>query len=81
MRTRTLTGTCSQTQTLTGEPNWQTGSLCIPVRASNKQTTNMLSPVDVVVLMHAVQLQFKATQQVLDHDPQVVVEDPGAKTG
>lgn len=41
----------------------------------------LLSPVDVVVFMHAVQLQFKATQQVLDHDPQVMIEDPGAKTG
>lgn len=38
-------------------------------------------PVDVVVFMHAVKLQFKATQQVLDHDPQIMVEDPGAKTG
>lgn len=57
-----------------------TGSLCqpdTPVRASNKLC--VLSPVDVVVLMHAVQLQFKATQQVLDHDPQVMVEDPGAE--
>lgn len=39
----------------------------------------MLSPVDVVILVHAIQLQFKATQQVLDHDPEVMVEDPGAK--
>lgn len=39
----------------------------------------MLSPVDVVVLVHAVQLQFEATKQVLDHDPQVVIQDPGAE--
>lgn len=26
-------------------------------------------PVDVIILMHAVKLQFKATQQILDHDP------------
>ena len=38
-------------------------------------------PVDVVVLVHAVELQFEATEQVLDHDPQVVVEDPCAQTG
>lgn len=37
------------------------------------------SPVDVVVLVHAVQLQFEATEQVLDHDPQVVIQDPGAE--
>lgn len=41
----------------------------------------MLLPVDVIVFVHAVKLQLKATQQVLDHNPQVVVEDPGAKTG
>lgn len=29
--------------------------------------------------MHAVQLQFKATEQVLDHDPQIMVEDPGTQ--
>lgn len=38
-------------------------------------------PVDVVVFMHAVKFQFKSTQQVLDHDPKVMVKDPGAKTG
>lgn len=43
------------------------------------QSKCVLSPVDVVVLMHAVQLQFEATQQVLDHDPKVMVEDPGAE--
>lgn len=38
-----------------------------------------VSPVDVVVLVHAVQLQFEAAEQVLDHDPQVVIQDPGAE--
>lgn len=50
----------------------------VPVIASNNLKC-ALSPVDVVVLMHAVQLQFKATQQVLDHDPKVMVEDPGTE--
>lgn len=38
-------------------------------------------PVDVIILVHAVELQLKATEQVLDHDAQVVIEDPGAQTG
>lgn len=37
-----------------------------------------LSPVDVVVLVHAVELQLKATEQVLDHNPQAVVENPSS---
>lgn len=37
-------------------------------------------PVDVIILMHAVELQLKAAEQVLDHDAQVVIEDPGAQT-
>lgn len=41
---------------------------------------SILLPVDVIVFMHAVKLQFKATEQVLDHDPEVMVEDPGAET-
>lgn len=53
-----------------------------PLSKSEQQpSVCVLLPVDVVVLMHAVQLQFKATQQILDHDPQVMVEDPGAETG
>lgn len=47
----------------------ETSSLCVCV----------LSPVNVIILMHAVQLQFKATEQVLDHDPQIMVEDPGTQ--
>lgn len=31
--------------------------------------------------MHAVKLQFKTTQKILDHDPQIMVEDPSAKAG
>ncbi len=38
-------------------------------------------PVDVIILVHAVELQLKAAEQVLDHDAQVVIEDPGAQTG
>lgn len=38
-------------------------------------------PVDVIVLVHAVELELKAAEQVLDHDPQVVVEDPGTQAG
>lgn len=41
----------------------------------------LLLPVDVVILMHAVKLQFKATQQVLNHDPQVMIKNPCAETG
>lgn len=39
----------------------------------------VLLPVDVIILMHAVQLQFKAAEQVLDHDPEIMVQDPGAQ--
>ncbi len=38
-------------------------------------------PVDVIILMHAVEFQLKAAEQVLDHDAQVVIENPGAQTG
>ncbi len=31
--------------------------------------------------MHAVEFQLKAAEQVLDHDAQVVIENPGAQTG
>lgn len=47
---------------------------------SNSQRHAIL-PVNVIVFMHAVKLQLKATQQVLNHDPQVMIEDPGPKTG
>lgn len=30
--------------------------------------------------MHAVQLQLETAEQILDHDSQVVIEDPGAQT-
>lgn len=50
-----------------------------PVRERGEHGGEVL-PVDVVVLVHAVQLQFEAAEQVLDHDPQVVIQDPGAET-
>lgn len=30
--------------------------------------------------MHAVEFELEATEQVVDHDAQVVVENPGAQT-
>lgn len=49
----------------------ETPALCVP-------RSRGASPVDVVVLVHAVQLQLKAAEQVLDHNPKVVVKDPGS---
>ena len=37
------------------------------------------SPVDVMVLVYAVEFQLEAGEQVLDHDPQHVVQDPGGE--
>ena len=39
------------------------------------------SPEDVVILVDSVQLQLKAGHDVVDHDAQRVVEDPGTEAG
>lgn len=40
-------------------------------------TQIVLLPIYVVVLVHAVKLQFKATQKILDHNSKVMIKDPG----
>lgn len=39
------------------------------------------SPIDVVVLISGIQLQFKPRQQVADHALKSVVQDPVSQTG
>lgn len=75
MRTGTLTDTYTLTHTHTSQ------SSVHMEHALLEHTCVRSSPVDVVVLVHAVEFQLEAAEQVLDHDAQVVVEDPGAQAG